>query len=116
MRGRRQKCGADRAGIARGGAPVAGGRPRGLELGGAAIEVADASQLALWAAYENGKLLQHPSIRLHASFYVSAQTVQWQNHFLGVGASGGEAYSQLDRAGVVESTLWHGMEVVGCSL
>src|SRR5262252_26755 len=34
MRGRRQKCGADRAGIARGGAPVAGGRPRGLELGG----------------------------------------------------------------------------------
>ena len=76
----------------------------------ATVEVADASQLALWAAYENGKLLQHPSIRLHASFYVSAQTVQWQNHFLGVGASGGEAYSQLDRAGVVESTLWHGME------
>ena len=36
------------------------------------------SQLAFWAAYENGKLLQHPSIRLHTSLCVSVQTVQWQ--------------------------------------
>ena len=118
MRGRRQKCGADRAGIARGGAPVAGWRPRGLELGGAAVEVADASQLALWPHTKMGNCSNiHQYVFTPPSMFPrrrsNGKITLWESEPAVAKRTANWIGRELSR--VHSGTEWK-MEVVGCSL